>query len=387
MADVTQVATLKVFSWSRPTAPSPRLSAPISAVDTTITVTSAPLDETDAVVSVDFLMGIKNSNGYTETVFVPASGISADGLTFTTCVRGIDVSGLDYDTGNAALAMAHNQDSAVCCVVHPFNHTQWQAALQGTIGSGANNWKIGDGTDSDITVYAYNADGNKPFWRYDAATSAWVFSNDGLSSTPFGTGAGVTGSTGITVAAGAISVDLTDTDAFKATTAGAGDAGKGVLFNAAGVVDLDIIEKGADISQVCSGAGATVTAANLGTVTDGSNAEALHTHTVVNSGTTSVNVGSVPGTVNIAHGLGIAPKMVRFDAVVNATIWSLGVYDGTNNKCTGPGGAQAYSIYCDNAGAITTGTITATDATNFTISWTKVGIGVNIPYILWTALA
>lgn len=386
--DVSIVKTLKVFNWSRPTAVNPRLAAPISATATTITLTNPPLDETDAVVSVDFLMGIKNaSTGYVETVFVPASGISVAGTTFTSCVRGIDVSGLDYNTGNAALASAHGQDSVVFCVIHPFNHNQWQAALQGTIASGGNNWKIGDGTDSDIKVIGYNDHADKPFWMYDKATSQWVYSNDGTSSTPFGTGAGITGSTGITVAAGAISVDLTDTDAFKATTAGAADAGKGALFNAAGVVDLDIVENGNLISQATTGISANVTGANLNTLTGTGNAEALHTHTVINSGLTSIAMGSVPGTTVIAHGLGIIPKAVRVNAIVNATIWSHGIFDGTTNNSVGTGGStNSYAIYCDNAGAIARGVITV-DATNITITWTKVGIGVNIPYILWEAIA
>ena len=215
MADVSKIKTLKIFAWGRPNSPNPRLAAPISSTATTITVTDAPKDETDAVVSVDFLMGITNSDGYTETVLVSASGISADGLTFTGVTRGIDVSGLDYTTSNSALAADHGQDSAVSCVIHPFLHNQWQAALQGTIASGGENWQIGNEADNDITVYAANGDAHKPFWRYDSATNKWVFSNDGVSSTDFGTGAGVTGGDGITVTAGDIDVDLTDTTVFK----------------------------------------------------------------------------------------------------------------------------------------------------------------------------
>jgi len=226
LANATQYPTLKTFQWSRPDAENPRLASPISSTDTTLTFTNPPLDETDAVVSVDFLMGIKNDQGYTETVYVPAGALSVDGLTATGVTRGIDLTGLDFDTGNPALAVDFDQDSPVYGNVSGVIHQMMISALQGTIASGGTQWQIGDETDVDITVFAANGDANLPYWRYDSAGNQWIFSNDGVSSTPFGTGAGVTGGDGITVTAGDIDIDLTDTVIFVSTSAGAGDTGK-----------------------------------------------------------------------------------------------------------------------------------------------------------------
>lgn len=399
MADMTQAVDLGVFQWSRPDAENPRLAAPITAASTTITVTDPPLDEDGAVIAKSFLMGIKDANGYVETVYVPSTGISADGLTLSSCVRGIGTAGLDYNTAVTGLAVAHGQDSKVFCNVSAILHQMMLGAFQGTIASGGNDWKIGDGTNSDITIYAHNGDANEPYWFYDAGTSAWYFSNNGVDETAFGTGAGVTGGDGITVTAGDIDIDTTDTTIFKNSSAGAGDANIVPILDAGGLLDSTFLGEplasllsagvtSAEIDQVCDGVSANVTAANLNTMTDGSsNAESLHTHTVTNSGLTSIAMGSVPGSTQVAHGLGVAPKLVMAHSLVSSTIWSHGAFDGSNNNSIYlTGSSSTYAIYCDNAGAIARGVISV-DATNITFTWTKVGVGVNIPYILWTALA
>jgi microcystin-dependent protein len=225
-------AVLSNFMWQTPTAINPRLAAPITSADTTIYFTDAPKDYLGAVVSKGFIMGIKNlTTGVVELVFVAAGKLAVDGLSATDCVRGVRHDGLDYSSGDATLAVDHPQDSPVFCSIAPFYHRAMIATLNGTIASGGNTWKIGDGTDSDIDVVGYNDHVNKPFWRYDKATSAWVFSNDGLSSTPFGTGAGVTGGDGITVTAGYIDIELTDTTIFK--DARTGNEARAVVTKAA----------------------------------------------------------------------------------------------------------------------------------------------------------
>ena len=81
MADQTLFNTLRRFQWSRASNEKPRLSAPITATATTITVTNAPVDEDEAVVPGNFLMGIKDSNGYTESCYVPSGTLAYDGQT------------------------------------------------------------------------------------------------------------------------------------------------------------------------------------------------------------------------------------------------------------------------------------------------------------------
>jgi hypothetical protein len=64
MANPTKLPTLAelvYFQWSIPSAPNPRLAAPIDSDDTTLTFTSAPKDKDGAVIHCTFLMGVKNS--------------------------------------------------------------------------------------------------------------------------------------------------------------------------------------------------------------------------------------------------------------------------------------------------------------------------------------
>lgn len=322
----TKLPTLKEFQWSRPSAPNPRLDSPISATDTTITVTSPSYDyDGSTLITGGFVMGIKKSNGYVEHVYVP-SGASSDGMTFTGCVRGVRLAGLDYTTGDTALAVGHDQDSVVFCNVAAVKWLLMLNTMQGSIATGANNLRIGDLTDSNVTIYAQNADANKPFVRYDAASNQWVYSNDGTSSTGFGTGAGVTGGDGITVTAGDIDIDLSDTVIFKSTSAGAGDSGKVARLNGSGVLDqtflpgtitqvtrfdalrvneaVTVTTTSTEINRL-AGISANVTAANLNTLTGGGNADALHTHGYTKralSFTSAVTVSNTTSETTIISG-------------------------------------------------------------------------------------
>jgi hypothetical protein len=397
---------LSVFMWQTPTVINPRLAAPITAADTTIYFTDAPKDYLGAVVSKGFLMGIKNlTTGVVELVYVAAGKVQADGLSAIDCVRGIRHDGLDFTTGDATLAIDHPQDSTVFCSVAPFYHRAMIAALNGTVASGGNTWKVGDGTDSDIKIYGANDHADQPWWGYDKATSAWVYSNNGVASTPFGTGAGVTGGDGITVTAGDIDIDLTDTVIFKATTAGAGDAGKAVALNAAGLVNQSIVETLKDVTSTSTelnklaGAGAGVTAANLTTLTAGatSDANALHTHTKTNVGTTSRAAATASGNEVIAHGLGVTPKMIIFTSQGTSTaaypVMST-FYCDQNRDCSGTyhdgtGGATvtSYAVLISNgSGDYQAATVSAMDATNFTLAWTKHDSGY-AANVAWIAIA
>ena len=344
MADITiypSSTQLSPFDWSTKDHPNPRLSSPISSADTTIYVTDPPLDKTGAVITSGFLMGIKNSTGATEVVYVPPGAASVDGSTLTGCVRGISPTGLDYTTGNSDYAMNFDQDSPVSCVVDAFYHRAMIAALQGDVGSGGTDWYIGDETDSDITVYAKNADANSPFFRYDKTTDQWVYSNDGTSSTPFGTGAGVTGGDGITITAGGIDVDLTDTVIFTPTTAGVGDAGKAVVLNGSGLVNQSVVEvvkditsTASEINQVTDGVSSKATATNISALTgffsrtdlslwtdqdDGTGSKTLSTGT--NYGfTTGAVSGNYEGKWRRFHAIPTNGSALRWDEVGSKTL-------------------------------------------------------------------
>lgn len=393
MADITfypSNTNLTVFDWSLPAESNPRLAAPISSTATTITLTNAPKDKDGNVVTEGFLMGVKNSNGYVERIYVPAAGLSADGLTITGATRGIAPSGLDYTTGSADFAADHGQDSAVSCVVDAFLHRAMIAALNGSVASGGADWKIGRDTDEDITVIAANGDANEPWIGYDASTNKWIFSNDGVSSTDVGGGTGtVTGGDGITVTAGDIDVDTTDTTTFVT----AATADKVPLLDGSG--HIQTAQMGAtyaEVNQVLSGVGATVTDTNLDTLTDASDASALHVHDLkVISATRDMTAASA--SVDYAHGLSVVPKKVRIDVIhsVDATT-SNGVWDGTTTRCIfytatkGIDTSNIVKIGMIGTGEYQTATITV-DATNITLAWTKTSNPTGSAYLLITAEA
>ena len=174
----TQYPTaIKIFQWQRPEAPNPRLAAPITATDTTLTFTSPPLDyDGVTVITGSFLMGIKNDAGYVETIWIPSGKISADGLTATDVVRGIRLSGLDYTTSLAGNAAAFNQDSPVFCNISAVERLMLSGAFTGTIASGGTSWTVGAGAAADINFEAYNDQTAKPKFYFDDSAKRWMLS-------------------------------------------------------------------------------------------------------------------------------------------------------------------------------------------------------------------
>jgi len=276
MADTTKFVNLETFQWSRPGAENPRLAAAIDSDDTTLTFTHAPKDEDGTVITGNFLMGVKNINGYTETIYVPAAGMSVDGLTATGCVRGIGTAGLDYNTTVSGLTAEHEEDSPVFCNVSAINFTMMVNSLLGNIDSGGENWRIGNQVDNDIKIYIANGDANEPYWGYDEATDQFIFANDGVSSTPFGTGAGVTGGDGISVTAGDIDIDLADTVIFRDSRNG-NEARAPITLAASGLLNVNFMPTNVQEADTFFGA-TDLSAAEAETLSDGSNADALHVH-------------------------------------------------------------------------------------------------------------
>lgn len=321
MADLDQFYNFNNVQWSLPGAENPRLAAPISASDTTITVTNPMKDEDETIITGNFLMGIKDKNGYTEGTMVPSgtlaydaqtvnftaglvltggtsgatayivsdsdsgttgtltlafvdgtfqndetitdssggsadvngtitNSVSADGLTISNVIRGVDLGGLDPTTQNTSTnAVPHDQDDPVVNQISAVHFTMMSAALQGTINSGGANWKIGRGKDENIIVFAANGDANEPAWRYNATGGSggqWEFSNDGTTFSAFGDGSGLTPGDGIDITASVIKVDRTDTTTFVKTSSGAGDEDKAAILDSTGKFAAAFIPASAD---------------------------------------------------------------------------------------------------------------------------------------------
>lgn len=250
-------ANIFIGQWETPDDPTPRLAFPIADTDTGFTATSALVDKDGIPITGSVLVGIDNSDGYVETVWCPA-GSSTDGMTFTGVVRGVRLSGLDYTTAGTGLAVDHPQDSRIHCNISAILFQMMIGAMTGSIGSGGTSWKVGDGTDSNVTVYAFNADTNKPAWRYNATTNIWEYSNDGVTYQPFGTGSGLTASTGVQIASGDIRLNTSDTTKFKSTSAGASDSSKVPILDGSGLLDPSFLTN-ATVSKLSSSGTANTT--------------------------------------------------------------------------------------------------------------------------------
>ena len=159
MADAAYLPTLEYFQWSTPDNPLPRLAWALTDSATTITWTAPPLDKDGLIVSNAFLIGIKAGNGYTETVYVPAGAVQWFGnvpdetntwLSATGCVRGINRSGIDYETWDSNLAMAHEQDAKVFCNISAIHFSMMQDAQKWVIASGGNDWRIWNSSSNGL---------------------------------------------------------------------------------------------------------------------------------------------------------------------------------------------------------------------------------------------
>ena len=185
MADSTQLGTLNIFYWGTPSAPNPTLTSPLedSATATTVNFSSAPLDDTGAVVTGDFLFGVRNSAGFTEVCYVPAGGMSVDGLTATGVIRAINTGAdsLDYTaTGGADYRAEHEQGSTVYCAVSSTDQNILRGAVQGTIATGGTGLIVGDETDTDVTISAALSS-TVGFLKKNATTGKAQYSNDGAA--------------------------------------------------------------------------------------------------------------------------------------------------------------------------------------------------------------
>ncbi len=408
----TQLPTLTYAQWSRPgaTAANPRISAPSNIGMSTIGFSTPLLDHTGTAPVLGCLVGIRDSvTSYVLHVYVPPGGFDATGTVASGCIRGIRLEGLDYTTSDPTLDIDLGPDSSAFLEVDPVVFNLMIQAMKGTIASGGTSWRIGNLTDVDIKVAAANGDVNEPFFEYNSATNQWVFSNNGTSSTPFGTGAGVTAGSGITVSAGVISVNLADTTDFVLSSSGASDNGKVARLNASGQYPAGFIN--ALSASIVTTKGDLIAATGNAAIARegvGSNGQVyIADSTVVTghrwgqvplgSGNYAANfnnsrVGDSPsGTQVIAHGLGTTPGRTKITANwidtlggVVSLAHSVGTYNGSVTACVAslfsnaPAGVLADSntnmiILMDRNGVVVQVATITVDATNITLNWTLTG--------------
>ena len=303
MASATKLPTLSEITYvqlSRSDAPNPRLSAAISATATTIVFTNPLLGSDGTVIAEALLLGIRDQYSYVETVYIPAAGLSADGLTATGCVRGIRLDGLDWTTGDSTLAVSHKAGDAVFCNISGVIGALYTAAINGTIATGGVGFTMGTeggAGNETITLYRTTTAGAKlGFLRWNHSGTEVEYSDNGSAWTAIND----------VSASDLVKVSATDTTPSYLATKLVSATG-GIDFNTLGgganetlnlTVDLsesgitggtlakicsDVTATMDEINQALDGISANVTDTNLNTLTAGasSDATALHTHTSV----------------------------------------------------------------------------------------------------------
>lgn len=135
-----------------------------------------------------------------------------------------------------------------------------------------------------------------------------------------------------------------------------------------------------------------------------SNANVL---TKVGTGATTYDLASASGTQTIAHGLGVAPRLVRLTALFSDSsttdpavisnafaLYSSSTQSSVFNSHRSSSSASSneskhgstFTIYSDADSKYQSGVITV-DATNITITWTKTSTPTGTANLIWEALA
>jgi len=177
------------------------ISSEISATDTSISLTD-PTDKQGTTIP-NGVYGFTLEEGTTREEHIIGT-ISSGNI--TGALRGI--SDVDGTTEETDLKFKHRRGASIKITNFPALQKIIRI-LEGTDYTGASIFRIGDGTDQDIYIYAQNADANKPFIRYDKTTNNWLGSHDGSTTFVLGSGVGgFTGGDGIDITASVISVDF-----------------------------------------------------------------------------------------------------------------------------------------------------------------------------------
>ena len=329
MADMTALTNLGYYIPFTNSNPKLKLAQKMGSSDTTLELNFQPKDEDGNAITLPVFLGIKKSTGYVEAVYA-ASGISGTNVTIT---RNVKAAGLDLTATGQGGAVSHEAGEEVIFLVSPLFFDMWYAALTGTIGSGGTAWRTGRGIDEDIYFYAQNSDANKPYFKYDSTNNKFVLANDGTTEIDMATGGISSAGDGIDITAGTISVDLAATNDLQKITSGE--------------LDTNLTATKSQLDEAGTFFGATdISAAEAETLTDGSDASSLHTHTASGSYTSSTQSqltrNSAGTTQTAVSGLSFQPKYIIIHAYMKylgAATWERNSndnakFEGTTLKST-----------------------------------------------------
>lgn len=212
MADPTKYTAMTSAKLGNPDNPIIYVDRQVSDTGTSVEITSPGFVDKDGTalatggfVVVTYLGG--DYDGYTEKMKV--TGVSSDKLTLTV-VRGMPPSGMSIDVADADADLAKIIPKGSIVEIAPVCQQQemTDAVMAGTIPTGANDFKVGDGTAVEQGFSASQGLANDSKYAFDASGNPVIYLADGSSFTP-GAGAGsISGGDGIDVTASVISVDL-----------------------------------------------------------------------------------------------------------------------------------------------------------------------------------
>ena len=135
MSTLTQTTRLNIGYWQG----SPTISRNAETTETIIQVSNPYTDNSGAVVTGNFIMGIATRSGI-ETVYIPANAVSADGLTLGTSsipvVRGLQpYCTTDFTTATSTFAQKLTKGDRVFIAIDTALLSMLQEATLGTIGT------------------------------------------------------------------------------------------------------------------------------------------------------------------------------------------------------------------------------------------------------------
>jgi len=401
MADSTTVTDFNIGHWFDVAT----ITNVVTATKTFgIKVSNAFKDKTATVITGNFFMNVLDpSNNKVERIFVPASGVSADGLTIgveTTgeVTRGLKPTGNDTSDGSSTYSFKLKPGMIVAATVDPIILTEWQKFILGTIGSGARNLKIGDGTSNATQGFQIDQGISGSVLKYgaDASGNPLITLPGGSSFIPGAAAGSITGGDGIDFTASVVSVDVADTSIFVKTSSGAGDENKVPIAGAAGTIASGFIPTlnqnttgtAANLSgtpALPNGVTATTQAVNDNSTKLATTAYVDRTNHKVVNGTISATATS--STTDIT-GIGFTPTSVQIVAQATGSAesgMSTGSSDGTNNGCVRTYGTTAtqyfhdatksmYVVWDEGAGDLTfqatIGSFSAANGGQLTVTWT-----------------
>lgn len=206
MSAITKIKTLELVQPTTPANPIWKLAKQVTDTATELIMNFEPLDKDWAAITQDFLIWVQTSTWYTETMLVTTVS-----WTTLTVVRWIDLGWLDF-AWDAALAVEHSAWEVSVFNIPATTLQMIFSALKWEISTAWEVFKIWNEADNDILIKASNWDANSPFFKYIAADSKWVFSNDWVAELDLATWGVSTAWDWIDITASTISIDL-DTDA------------------------------------------------------------------------------------------------------------------------------------------------------------------------------